>query len=599
MTQPATYRQLASSVGFQSFLWTQFLGAFNDNVFKIVVSLFAVHVATDGTVSSKYLAIAGAVFVLPFLLFAGYAGQIADRFPKNRVLQLTKALEMPTMALGAYALVTGSMPLMLCVLFLLAAQANLFSPAKYGILPEMMSEAGLSRANGLLELSTFVAIVAGSGFGTWLFETWKHTPLKLGVTLFAIAVAGSLTSLRISKVPAAGSSEPFRVNPFREILEGSRSLMRNKPLLWAVGGISWFWFVGALFQMGLILAGKEVLHVSETQSGLLIAALAVGIGIGSVLAGTISGSRIELGLVPTGALLMGAACVGFSAVHTFPAACVWLVAVGFAGGLFAVPLNAYLQDGADQKERGRILATNNFANMVGVIAASGLLWLMHDKLQFSTSHILAILGIVMMLGSVAVGLWMPRVTVRFLFVTAAKWMFRIETGGAAIPATGGALITANHVSFADFVLLSSLTTRPIRFLLWRPIYENRLLRPFFTAMGAIPVGDGCSKALEEARAALLNGELVAIFPEGQITRDGNIDQFKRGFERIVGDTGLPVIPVHIDGVFGHPLSYKGGGLLRSWERVFRPRVTLRAGEPASSEVDADALRQSIVELASA
>ena len=598
MQPPSTYRQLAKDRSFQSFLWTQFLGAFNDNVFKIVVSLYAVHVSISGDVSSKYLAIAGAVFVLPFLLFAGYAGQIADRFSKTRVMQITKALEIPTMALGAYAMVNGSMNLMLCVLFLLALQANLFSPAKYGVLPEMIREAGLSRANGLLELSTFVAIIAGSGVGTWLFEHWKHTPLNLGATLFVIAIVGSLASLGIKRVPAAGSREPFRLNPFAEIAAGMSTLNCDKPLLWSVLGISWFWLVGALFQMSLILTGKEVLHVSETQSGLLIAALAVGIGIGSVLAGTICGTRIELGLVPAGALLMGAACVGFSFALTFPTACIWLVVIGFAGGLFAVPLNAYLQDRSDKHERGRVLATNNFINMVGVIIASGLLWLLHDRLHCSTSQILAGLGIFMVVGSLFTACFMLRVTVRFVLIGIAKCIFRVRIAGEAIPEVGGALLISNHVSYADFVLLSFLTERPIRFLMWRPFYEIRLLTPFFAKMGVIPVGPGNSsenmKSLDAARAALMAGDLVAIFPEGRLTVNGQVDQFKRGFERVAQGTNCPVIPVYLSGLNGHPLTPAGGSLLKA---LGRPVVTVRAGEPADSQITAEELRQSVLRLA--
>ncbi|HEY3741639.1 MAG TPA: MFS transporter [Bryobacteraceae bacterium] len=602
METPSTYKQLALDHRFQSFLWTQFLGAFNDNVFKIVVSLFAVQVAADGEVSSKFLALAGVVFVLPFLLFAGYAGQVADRFSKTRVLQITKAGEIFIMAFGAWALYMGRMDLMLCVLFLLACQANSFSPAKYGILPEIMSESGISRANGLLELSTFVAIVAGSGFGTSLFEHWKSTPVYLGLTLFVIAIVGSIASLGIQKVPAAGSTEPFRLNPFKEIIEGCASLRRNKPLMWSVIGISWFWLVGALFQMGLILAGKEVLHVSETESGLLIAALAVGIGIGSVLAGTISGKHIELGLVPAGALLMGIACVGFSMTRTFMPACAWLVGVGFAGGLFAVPLNAYLQDRSDKHERGRLLATNNFVNMFGVMAASGLLWLLHDRLGWTTSQMLMALGFVMIVGSVVTALFMLQITVRFIVLTVAKLAFRIHVEGtASIPAEGGALLTANHVSLADAVMLSCLTDRPVRFLMWRPLYEHALLHRFFARMGAIPVGGGTAvenvNALDGARDALVAGDLVAIFPEGHITRDGSIDEFKRGFERVVRDTGLPIIPVHIDGLYGHPLSYAGGGALRSWKRTFRPLVTVRAGEPAAGEITPEGLRESVLQLA--
>src|SRR5580704_16607186 len=272
-TGSSGYTALLRDSGFQSFLWTQFLAAFNDNVYKMIVSVGAVELAANQLLGSRYLAIAGAVFVLPFLLFAGYAGQLADRCSKTRVLQITKAFEIAIMGVGMLALYLRSIEMLLVVLFLLAMQANFFSPAKYGILPEMLPEAQLTRANGLLELSTFVAIVIGTSFGTFLFQHWQNTPLRMGLALLAIAIAGSLASLGIRKVRAASSKEashePFHWNPFHEIVEGARLLRRRKPLALSVYGISWFWFVGALFQLALLLMGAEVLHVSETKVGLL------------------------------------------------------------------------------------------------------------------------------------------------------------------------------------------------------------------------------------------------------------------------------------------------------------------------------------------
>src|SRR5277367_6345597 len=231
MTNATGYRPLLGNSRFQAFLWTQFLAAFNDNVYKMIVSIFAVQGVVGSDQSSRYLALAGAVFVLPFLLFAGHAGQVADRFSKTRVLQVTKAFEILIMILGIFALLAGRIEGLLVVLFLLATQANFFSPAKYGILPEMLPESQLSRANGLLELTTYVAIVVGSSVGSFLFARWKGFPLRMGGTLLGLAVVGSLTSLHIPKVRAAGSTEPFHWNPFTEIVAGCRELWRKKPLL--------------------------------------------------------------------------------------------------------------------------------------------------------------------------------------------------------------------------------------------------------------------------------------------------------------------------------------------------------------------------------
>ncbi len=383
----------------------------------MIVSVFAVSAAAGANISSRNLALAGAVFVIPFLLFAGYSGQLTDRFSKTRVLQITKSLEIFTMLLAIAALLAGRIEYLLVVLFLLATQANFFSPAKYGILPEMLGEAQLTRANGLLELTTFVAIVIGTSFGTFLFQHWQNTPLRMGLALLAIAVAGSLASLGIRKVPPAGSkaaNAPFNWNPFHEIVEGARVLRQRKPLALSVYGISWFWFVGALFQLALLLLGAEVLHVDETKVGLLVAALAAGIGLGSVGAGALSGDYIELGLVPIGSALMGIASIALGATTSYMHAIVCLVAVGAGGGFFAVPLNAFLQEEAPATEKGRILATNNFANMVGVILASGFLWLLHDQFHWNAAMIILALGVLMLVGSVILAVRMPLPVVRFV-----------------------------------------------------------------------------------------------------------------------------------------------------------------------------------------
>src|SRR5580698_3697590 len=230
------YGALIRGGAFQSFLWTQFLAAFNDNVYKMIVSVGAVELAANRLLGARSLALAGAVFVLPFLLFAGYAGQIADRFSKTRVLQSTKAFEIVIMTAGIAALHARSVNMLLVVLFLLAAQANMFSPAKYGILPEMLSEGQISRANGLLEFSTFAAIILGTSGGSFLFARWKDEPLTMGGVLLGLAILGSLTSLFIRRTPASGSRAKFSLNPFREVWAGTVRILGNRPLWLTVAG---------------------------------------------------------------------------------------------------------------------------------------------------------------------------------------------------------------------------------------------------------------------------------------------------------------------------------------------------------------------------
>jgi acyl-[acyl-carrier-protein]-phospholipid O-acyltransferase/long-chain-fatty-acid--[acyl-carrier-protein] ligase len=599
--QSSGYAALLRDGGFQSFLWTQFLAAFNDNVYKMIVSVGAVELAANQLLGSRYLAIAGAVFVLPFLLFAGYAGQLADRFSKTRVLQITKAFEIAIMGVGMVALYMRSIEMLLVVLFLLAMQANFFSPAKYGILPEMLPEAQLTRANGLLELTTFAAIVLGTSAGSFLFARWKGEPLELGGVLLAIAVIGSLTSLFISPVPASGSRLPMQWNPFGEVWAGVKRIYGDRPLWLTVAGISYFWFLGALFQMTVILIGSESLHLSETRTGLLVTALAAGIGAGSIAAGWLSGDAVEIGLVPYGAAFLGVCSIGLGFAHSFASSLFWLAGAGFAGGLFIVPLNAFLQEHAEPEEKGRLLATNNFLNMIGVVLASGSLYLFHDLLGWSPSHILGALGVLTLVATIYIAWLVPAPLVRLILWTLANIFFKIRIVGAEnIPPKSGALIVSNHVSYADSILIGCATPRFIRFLMWQPLYENKWLNPFCRLLYAIPIPTSSPKeslrALRNARTELEKGMLVCIFPEGEITRTSHVKPFERGVEVISrGLDSTPVIPAYLDGMWGHALSLKGGRAFSSRLKL-RHEVTVYIGAPVTGQVDAESLRQRVLEL---
>ncbi len=598
------YAQLLGDGGFQAFLWTQFLGAFNDNVYKMMVSILAVEIAANRQLGARYLSISLAVFVLPFLLFAGPAGQIADRFSKTRVLQITKALEIVTMGLGLTALLVNRIELLLGVLFLLAVQANFFSPAKYGILPEMMTEAKLTPANGLVEFSTLAAIVLGTSFGVFLIGLWKNEPWKMGGTLLAIAVIGTLASLKIPFVPASGSSEPFHWNPFHEVWIGALRLKENRALCLTVFGISYFWFIGALFQMAVLLMGKETLHASETSIGYLAMALALGIGIGSIAAGWFSREHIELGLVPVGSLLLGLFSVILSFTRSYDWAICWLIAIGISGGLYFVPLNAFLQERAGNQEKGRLLATNNFLNTAGMLLASAILWALHDRLHWPSTYILGALGAVTLAATLYVLYVLQANALRLLILGLIRIWFRIRViGSEKIPSRGGALLVSNHVSYVDALLIGCATHRFVRFLMWKPYFEMKLLNPFLKLFQAIPVNPASPKqtirALRDACAELKRGELVGIFPEGSLTRTGHVQTFQRGIERIIEcSPQTPVIPVYLDGLAAHPLSANGSKLVRNWLRSWRRKVTISLADPIYGPLSANEIRQRVLELGS-
>jgi len=494
---------------------------------------------------------------------------------------------------------------LLVVLFLLATQANFFSPAKYGILPELMDEAQLTRANGLLELSTFAAIVLGTSAGSFLFARWKDEPLVMGGMLLGIAIVGSLTSLFIPKVPASGSRQPFLMNPFAEVWAGTKRIYEDRSLWLTVAGITYFWFLGALFQMTLILVGNETLHLSDTRTGLLVTALAVGIGVGSIAAGWLSEDHVEIGLVPYGAALLGLSAVLLGSAGSFSATVVWLVCAGFAGGLFIVPLNAFLQEHSAPAEKGRLQATNGFFNMIGVVIASGALYLLHDVLHFTPSVILMGLGFVTLAATIYIAWLVPAALVRLVIWSSARLLFRIQIVGADnIPKTGGALIVSNHVSYADAILIGCACPRFIRFLMWQPLYENKWLKPICRLFKAIPLAQGSPKealrALKGARTELQEGQLVCIFPEGALTRTAHVQPFERGVEMITrGLESTPVVPIYLDGLWGHPLSVKDGRPFRISGLRLRHPVTVYIGEPITGKVTAGQLHQRVLELGSA
>ena len=543
------YGRLLKDPGFEALLWTQFLGV-------IVLVCVARSV------------VAGPVFAIPFLLFAGYSGYLADRFSKTRVIQVTMIL------IGVAALSSGRIELLL-----LAVPASLFSPAIYGIVPEVCTEGQIARANGLLQLTTAAAMLLGS----FLYP-------RMGLILPGIAVAGALISLGMRQVPAARSTEPLHWNPLHEIIEGARELRTGKSLALSVCGISWFWFVATLFLLTQPLLTQPL--VTQQWTGAYLAALAGGFGLGGIATGALSGDYIELALVPAGLALMGIFSI---TPQTIPS----LLAIGCGAGLFAVPLNAYLQREAPAAGKGRILATSNFAN----ILAAGLMWILHRHLHGNAGVVIPALGVTMLLASVILTIQMPETVVRFILWCVAITLFRIRLEGREnIPRTGGALLVSNHISYADAVLVGFTTRlRTVHFLMWQPIFDVPVANYFFRVLEAIPIDAASPKstvrALRVARAQLQRGQLIGIFPEGAISRTGEIERFERGFEKILQGTGAPVIPIRIDGLYGHPFSCKGGAAFRSWRKLWRPIVTVRIGAPIHDPLTGTELRQSVVSLA--
>jgi acyl-[acyl-carrier-protein]-phospholipid O-acyltransferase/long-chain-fatty-acid--[acyl-carrier-protein] ligase len=589
--------------GFFPFFCTQFLGAFNDNFLKIVVSFVALSLAGHG--GDYYVELIAILFILPSALFSGYAGHLADVCSKRTILVAVKAIEIAIMVFSLVAFFYGDILPMLGAVFLMGLHSAFFSPAKYGILPEMLPDKDLSRGNGLLEMSTFMAIILGTSLGSAIFSVWKHDLPRIGLIMIAIAVAGYFTSLGIARVPPSGAAKLLNLNPFGEITDGLRRLRSERALWLTVIGISYFWFLGALVNINILFFGKELLQLDEFHIGLLGTFLAIGIGIGSLAAGKLSGDHVELGLVPLGSVAMGfcLALVAWSA-PSYPYTATALVLLGFSAGLFAVPLNALLQQRSGKEEKGQLIATNNFMNTIGIALAAALHWFLKTPLQISPDTIILLIGLFTLAGTGVVLYLLPDYFVRFVVWLLTNTLYRIRIVGAEnMPLQGPALLVCNHVSFVDALLVGAPLPRFVRFMLHREYYDLKSLNWFFRLMRSIPVSANNRRdiveSLKRARNELEKGHVVCIFAEGAISRTGRLLPFKRGFEKIVEGTHVPIVPVHLDQLWGSIFSFKDGKFFRKWPEKFPYSVTVSFGAPLPPTSTVPQVRNAILELESA
>jgi len=572
--------------GFWALIVTQFQGAFSDNVLKNLV-VFVALFGTTMTLAEKngYGESIGALFSLPFILFSMTGGFLADRFRKRSVMLGVKVFELLIMTLVFAGLWSWNKYLLLGSVFLMGLHSAIFGPSKYGSLPELLSEKRLSWGNGVLELGTFMAIILGTVAAAQMSQAFHGRQWLSGVILVGLAVIGFFSCLGITKIPAANPRKKFQANFPVEIWRQLRTLRGDRPLWLALAGNTYFNFLGMLLLLNLFFYGSETLQVTETQIGYLNAALALGIGLGSVAAGYLSGGKIEYGLVPLGAFGLSI----FSAWLACPAVTLGqsfglLALLGFAGGFFIVPVAALLQHRPSRENKGQVQATANWLAFVGVFLASGVHWLLAQKLALSPRGIFLVGGVLTLLGAVYVLCLLPDALLRFALWCATNTIYRIRIlGRDHIPAKGGALFVCNHLSFADALLLIASTDRPIRFLMFKGMYESRWIKPFAKILRAIPVSSEqrpreLIQALQTASDAIRNGEVVCIFAEGQITRIGQLLPFQRGFERIMKNLDAPIIPVALDGVLGSPTSFERGHMRRFPERVPHP-VTVAFGAP--------------------
>ena len=584
---------------------TQFQGAFSTNAFQNLLSYMVLGMGLSQKQEDKMVPLVLLFFSVPLVMFSMAGGFLADRFSKRRVIIWTKLIEIAAMAAGIIALSTGYFPLQLAVLFVVATQAALFGPSKYGLMPELLPEKWLSWGNGILELLTFLAIISGTVAAGLMSEHFHGHEAYAFAILLVLGCLGLISSFGIAKVAAAAPEKKFRVNLVADLLVQVRLMRKDRPLFLAVMGNTYFWFIGLLFLQTVFVYGKHVFGAQPKQIALLQAALAGGIGIGSAVAGYLSGNKIEYGLIPLGSfgLTIMAALLGLTP-HTFGGAAAILVTLGFFGGFFAVPVNALIQHRPAPDTKGGIIAASNLLSFLGFAGASGMYFLLTSVGHLNPRGVFLAGAVITLGGTVYLLYLLPDWFLRLLLFFLTHTLYRIKViGRDNIPEKGGALFVSNHMSFVDVLLLMASTDRPIRFLMFQGIYDNPIVKPFAWMMKAIPISSELRprdmiKSLRIASDAIRNGEIVCIFAEGQITRTGQLLPFRRGMERIIKGIEAPIVPVNLHGVWGSVFSFERNRFLWKVPRRIPYPVTVSFGHGLPSTTAPVEVRQAVQELQS-
>ena len=587
MKEKSQFRLLAER-RFAPFFGVQVLGALNDNVFKqALVILLAYQTASFTVLSSDTLQnLAQALFVAPFFLFSATAGQIADKFEKSRLITVTVAIELACMALGFAGLVARSLPLLLAALFLGGVQSTLFGPVKYAILPQHLKESELVGGNGLVESGTSIAILVGMIVGGWMVTQPGWGIAGVGIATMAISASGIVLSRFIPRAPAADPGLVIDWNPVSATWRNLDFARRNRTVFLSVLGISWFWFYGSLVVTQFPNLAKHVLGGSEHVVTELLIVFSVGVGAGSLLCERLSGHKVEIGLVPFGSLgltlfglELGAAAAGGV---LGPRLLFDLFGLGFFGGLYIVPLYALIQTRSEISHRSRIIAANNILNALFMVAAAAIAIVLLGA-GLSIPQLLVIAALMNAAVALYIYRLVPEFLMRFMAWLVIHSVYRLEKRGLErIPEEGPAVIVCNHVSYVDALVVTAACRRPIRWVMNHRVFRIPGLSFFFRAVRAIPIAGGredpamLERAYAEIAAALAAGELVGLFPEGRLTEDGDVAEFRGGVTRIVEHTPVPVVPMALSGLWRSVFA-RNREKLRHLRRLF-PRVRLAVGE---------------------
>ena len=604
MNEPSQFSLLLQR-RFAPFFGTQFLGALNDNVFRngLVILITFQGVVVLNMNHSQLANVAGALFILPYFLFSATAGQVADKYEKSMLMRRIKLLEVALMSIAAVALLTHAYATLLGVLFLMGCQSTLFGPVKYAYLPQQLATEELIGGNALVEAGTYVAIILGLIIGGLAvdIDPTKHT--LLAALLAGFAVLGYITSRQVPVTRAADPELRISLNAWKETWRIVGFAREDRTVFLSILGISWFWFFGTAMTLQMPAYTLDILGGNEAVSVILLVAFAVGVGIGSLLCERMSGRRIELGLVPFGSI--GLTLFAVDLYFTQPVQAVsaaadvttflqrpgsWNILVDLAllgafGAFYSVPLYALIQRRSKREHLSRIIAANNIINAIFMVVAS-IMAITLLQLGVSIPEIFLVVAALNAIVAIYIYTLLPEFMMRFLAWVLINVLYRLRpTGLENVPRKGPAIVVCNHVSYMDPILLTGCIRRRMRFVMYYRIFQMPMLRFFFEHMRAIPIAGRMEdeqlmeEAFERVDEELAAGNVVCIFPEGGITRDGEIQRFRPGIERIIATRPVPVVPVSLGNLWGSWFSRrKGGGLRTIPGRLFQ-RVTVRVGEP--------------------
>lgn len=592
---------------FLPFFITQFLGAFNDNIYKnTLLIIIAFQLANANTLTN----LAAALFIFPFFLFSAFAGQLADKYEKSALMRKIKAFEIFVMCFAACAFYFDNTQYLLGVLFLMGTQSSFFGPVKFAIIPQHLKEHELVAGNGIVEGGTFIAILLGTIIAGPLIQLENSTRV-ISVIVIVLAILGWFSSQFIPEASASDKDLKLNYNLFTQTWRTLKIASEQRVVFLSILGISWFWALGAVYLTQFPSYAKNVIGDDESVVSVLLAMFTVGISIGSLLCSKLSADRVELGLVPFGSIGMCAFGIDlfFAGSATFTGelqsasdffanlladgsylrVMIDLMLIGVFAGLYVVPLQAIIQQQSNPRYRSRIIAGNNILNSLFMVS-SALFSILFFQFSDSIPHLFLCIALLNIVAAAYIYSLVPLFLIRFIVWILINTMYRVkEKNIANIPHSGAAVVVCNHVSFVDPLIIAACSPRPTRFIMDHNIFKNPFLSWFFKTIDAIPIApkhvDAAiyHAAFDAISDALDNNQLVCIFPEGKITYSGEMNEFKDGIEKIIQRNPVPVTPLALKGLWGSFFSRKDGRAMSSVPVRFFSKIGIVAGDTVAAE----------------